>query len=240
MPIETTQESYLNNKPPRSSLWASGLAAVAVFLALFFHDRYLYSFMSYGETFVLSSLRFFLLCIPLVAGFAAVRFRGEKKKLIAASIVWFFFLPYTIYSMTEIRHVAETCRLGTGLFYTEQCVYDAWHLLPTFLYGFAGVLIFMFTTIQVSSRLFTDSTRNRGLFLLACCGYSAFASVFGLYSRVNMWEIVIHPVTVLTTLWSTVQSPGFVSNVCLFTLCFVVLIFFTHSVIRSAGKYISL
>lgn len=210
------------------------ITAIAFYLSLVLHDTYLYRNLSVPHAMALSLLRFFLIAIPLVAAVILTKKPAGWKRWFAWT-GWLFFLPYTIYSMAEIRHVSETCRLTTKLFYTESCVEHAWHLLPVFIYAFVGTLVFVWSVVAVCSRYIANSTRKR-LVILLLCFYTAFASVFGLYSRFNMWGLLYQPRAVASAIFETMSRPHFFENVLAFTLFFATITLVAHRMLRYAHQ----
>lgn len=207
----------------RASLRA--LLIAGLYVVLFVYDSNLYPRLTSPHTAVLSLLRLGLLAAPLVLGFGIVKWKEKRLWRWAFLLAWILFLPYTIYSITEIRHVAELCRLPvSGTYYTGECVADAWKLLPTLIYAFAGTIGFVFTVHQVTSSLAWFAWKRRAL-VLALCVYSAFASVFGLYSRLNVWRVFRAPGSTARTVAETFGQDGFVLNVVLFALFIGVTIF---------------
>ncbi|MFH1078275.1 MAG: hypothetical protein V1745_03290 [Patescibacteria group bacterium] len=152
-----------------------------LFVSLFLHDWIVYpSLRPYG-TLMLSALDLLLLGIPFVCGWQLVRTpRIAGIKRIATWIGWLFFLPFTIHSVMEIGHVAETCRRAIG------CADRMWVLYPTFLYAFAGTLIFVFSLSQVSTKLILHSSKKRA-FILGVCLYASAVSVFALQPHVTVF-----------------------------------------------------
>ncbi len=197
--------------------------AIAFYISLVLSDLYLYKDLSILNVFLLSLFRFFLIAIPLWSGLFLIKNRTSRCRIIIW-ILWIFFLPYTIYSTTEIRHVSEICRLTTKLFYTESCVANAWHLLPLLTYALAGTLVFVFSIITVCSHFVQNSMYKR-LCIIAACFYTAFASVFGLFTRINMWDIFLKPTTVISAMRVTMSQPMFFQNVIIFTLFFITITF---------------
>ena len=209
-----------------------------LFITLFLHDVNLYPKLSYFNTLMLSSLRFFLLITPLIIGFLIVKFKKIFYIRIILLVIWIIFLPYTIYSITEIRHVAELCRLPfEGEYYTEICYIDLWTLFPTFIYAAFGSLGFVFSVSQVCSNLFSVSWKKQYMIIILCilCGT---ASVFGIYSRVNIWDFFSNPLFIMQSIIATFAELGFIFNSLIFSLFTIGYFFVINRIFRQVNKYI--
>lgn len=207
------------------------------YFILFLNDYNLYPKLSYLHLGILSALRFVLLVLPILLGFLIVKYKQKKLIKYTLLIFWLLFLPYTIYSITEIRHVSELCRLPDNLYYTEYCVTKLWSLIPVFLYATIGSLSFVFSVSQVTSNLFIVS-RIKQFVILVLCFIGSFASVFGLYTRINIWEIFTHPSSTLYNLMITISQENFLENVFIYTIFVVGYFFVTNRLIRQMYKFI--
>lgn len=207
-------------------------SSIAFYGTLMLHDGYLYPHLVWYQVAILSFLRLFLIGVPLLSGILMAHYKNKNWKW-ALLCVWLFFLPYTIYSITEIRHVAEMCRLLSPVFFTEQCVKESWRLIPTFLYAFVGTLTFVFTVLQVVPLFFQNSCLKR-MAVLGLCLYTSIAGVFGLYSRINEWGIFTQPrETILSLIHIFFVDRSFSFNVVVFTLFSMGLVFVTETFFQS-------
>ncbi|HUT22580.1 MAG TPA: DUF1361 domain-containing protein [Candidatus Bipolaricaulota bacterium] len=206
--------------------------------SLFLHERNLYSDAAFPISVRVTLLRFFIIAFPLLLGFLIAKQKKLNLPKIIFLILWTIFIPYTIYSISEIRHVAELCRLPENIFYTEMCLERAWSLIPTFIYAFGGVMIFVFSVVQVASSLYSKSIKKQ-LCILALCAYASFASVFGLYTRFNVWDGILHPVTAVKLAVDSFSLPWFISNFLIFTLFFMGIVFVVNKILRHAKEYIA-
>ncbi len=214
------------------------LAACGLYVSLVLFDHNLYPHLGLGGAVVLATLRFFLLLIPLAIGYVLSRLHLQIGAKITLAIGWLLFLPYTIYSFAEIRHVAELCRLPVANYYTESCLPQLWTLLPVFIYAFAGSLIFIFSVSQVMNNLVQRSALKR-LMILGICLYSALAATFGLYTRLNIWHLVAKPQEFFPAI-SALPVQEFLLNTIIISLFYIFILFVVNRVIRRAEAYISL
>jgi len=185
---------------------------------------------------LLSFLRFILLVIPLWAGWMLTKKKGSRLQKILLWTIWFLFLPYTIYTVTVVRHIAERCRLPVG-FYTEFCVDRLWTLYPVFIYALAGTLIFIFSLSQVATKTFLHSARKQ-TFILSVSFYASLASIFGLYSRLNIWAVFTKPRSFFEELITLFSHPAFFINVFIFWIFTIFLFFIINRVFDQARSYI--
>lgn len=213
-----------------------GLLLIAVSLLL--HDWNLYPNLRPYRVPVLSLLRLLLLAVPFVLGWMLAcwssRLSWVQKGL--GWFLWLFFLPYTIYSVTEIRHVAELCRLAHDT-YTSACVDNLWTLYPTLVYALAGTLLFVFSLSQVTAKLIPESATKR-FFILTACLYTSAASVFGLYTRLNIWDAFTNPWRFLDTIGTVLTKPAFSINVLVYFLFTSTVFFVLNRTLYLAHKYI--
>lgn len=211
---------------------------IGFYFALYLHDTNLYPHLSTSDATILAFLRFFLIATPIVTGFLIVRFKNIKLLKILLLMLWLLLIPYTIYSVTEIRHISEVCRLPeNNVYYTEICATKLWTLFPTFLYATFGSLGFVFSVSQVISNIIPMSWKKQ-LVIIIICFYGAFSSVFGIYSRVNVWEIFSNPTNVVINLTATLSQTGFVTNFLIFSLFTIFYFFIANRILRQVDKHI--
>ena len=211
---------------------------IGFYIALYLHDTNLYPHLNELNTAILAFLRFILIAIPITLGFLIVRFKNTKSFKILFLILWLLLLPYTIYSVTEIRHISELCRLPeSNVYYTEICIIKLWTLFPTFLYAALGSLGFVFSVSQVISNLLSMSWKKQ-LVIIILCLYGGFSSVFGIYSRVNVWEIFSNPTSVVKNLIGVISQTSFLTNFLIFSLFTIFYFFIVNRIFRQVNKHI--
>ena len=94
----------------------------------------------------------------------------------------------------------------------------------------------MKTKAKVAGALFQNSSRKR-IFILALCLHGAVATVFGLYSRFNVWDAFLHPFNFMKTFAATLFLPGFVMNVLFLFIFFSGIFFVANRILRKAGRF---
>lgn len=165
------------------------------FPLLLVSDHLLYTHLTPLSLVELAALRIFLLLVPVLASWYVHHVRSRAIR-IAARFAWFVFFPYTLYSVMEIRHVAELCRLPQG-FYTTFCAADLWTLLPLMVYALAGLVGFVLSLRWMLGVIRVPTQRR--ILELAAILWAALCSVLGIITRFNAWDIVVHPASVLQT-----------------------------------------
>lgn len=200
------------------------LAAPILLTALMAHDAHLYPHLGIGDVFVLSFLRLLLLAIPIVTVILSSKLQNRWLR-IACTAACLLFIPYTIYSAAEIRHVADWCHTTPRTYFTDVCANNSWTLFPTFIYALAGTWAFVFSV----SRL----TRNHAV-ALALITYVSFATIFGLTTRINIWNAIRLPNDTIAALGTSMNSV-FWLNVGL-TAVFVTMIFYGWRQLRVDDK----
>lgn len=186
-----------------------------LFMALIAHDARLYPHLSVIDLLVLAALRLCLLLIPLGAIIIARRAKTRTLQFILGLIVWAIFVPYTIYSAAEIRHVADWCRLPADTFFTDVCANDSWSLFPTFLYAATGVAIFCITL-----RLLQEQVRGitaKIAFVSSVILLTSTATTFGLITRYNVWNAFLHPWQAMDSFVASLNG-AFMLNITLISL----------------------
>lgn len=183
------------------------LGAVIVLGILFLHDEILYPQLTGFETLQLSSLRWLLLFIPVFATIGIVHTSIILRWV--SFFFWVLFIPYAQYSFLEIRHVSELCRIPDGYF-TQQCADITWQVLPSFIYGLIGLGIFILSLNKLTKQY---AVLQRLVIIESVILYSAAASVFGIFSRMNSWEILTEPTKVIQSIQHISTEPFLVNVV---------------------------
>lgn len=205
---------------PITALLKNKLAALGLLgftlAVLLTSDAILYPHLSPLATVELSGLRWLLLVFPIL-GLGLVQHTNQLWAKALGWLIWFVFIPYALYSILEIRHVAEICRLSEGTYFTEYCAADTWKIVPLFFYAGLGVLGFYITTASLIRSL---QLSWGTLVILALTLYSALTSVFGIYTRFNSWEIAYRPAAVWAEFLAVLMTNSFLLNVLLLWLLF--------------------
>ena len=210
--------------------------AIVLYINLVLFDLNLYPNLALSSSLILSGLRFSLLISPLIVGYCISRYNLSSGLRIPAIIIWLLCIPYTSYSFTEIRHISELCRLPAGRYYTEVCLSHAWMLMPIFVYALGGILIFVFSVSQVTNSLFKRSYIKR-LAIIGICFYSALAGTFGLFSRLNVWDIATRPGELIQAI-AILPTLDFFYNAIILMVFYILILFITNRMMRWSNRYI--
>ena len=199
--------------PALSSYKIYLLGVIGAYSILITHDGILYSHLGVWGVLELAGLRLLLLLIPVLATLGFLQ--GNKSIKFISAILWIFFIPYTLYSLLEVRHISEICRLSTGYF-TQHCSEITWQVLPSFIYGLMGLGVFVWS-IYILTKKFSASMAS---FCVAGAAlYIALTSMFGIFTRINTWELVVKPFATIHQL-EIGSDPSFWINVVMLWACF--------------------
>jgi uncharacterized membrane protein len=199
--------------------------ALFVFATLLLHDHNLYPALDIPHQIILSSLRFLLLALPILAAIVIAKSRKRYLRF-AGTVLFLAFIPYALYGVTEIRHIAELCPLGTGEYYADKCADESWQLLPPLLYAGFGIASYM---ISLSiARLRAHDWRLGALTL-----YCALSVQFALQSRLNIWSPLTEPHAVATEAANTLGAMSYWSNSFMLLIVFVFLAYYCYPRISS-------
>ncbi len=177
---------------------------------------------------------FFLACIAVGFGFLLLIFKNKLLKIIFGSI-WLLFLPNTIYIFTDLEHL----------------IYQ-WHLVPMPLLLFllfqyavfeiAGILTFFLGFLPferfIQGKLFD---KHAGAFIIALNFLIAFGMVLGRVERINSWEVIIHPLQVVSSAFTVLTTFDLLGLTLLFGLfCNFLYFLFRDQVRVVIRKYLQL
>lgn len=189
-----------------------GTGLSLLYLTLYLHDRNLYPHLELLHAARLSGIRLVLLLVPVGLAVGLIRYKLARWLQGGLLAGLFLLLPYTLYASTEVRHIAELCRLPeAGTYYVNNCLSQAWTLLPVLLYSVAGTLLYGLILSRVVSQ-FVQRQWYRYLAIVLYSAYAGLATVFGLYSRLNIWEIFLTPTVSMQTVFSTLGADNFFVN----------------------------
>src|SRR5689334_17118684 len=128
------------------------LPAVAVLVgAIVLHTANLYPQLSALEVTLQAALRVALTTLPLGFGWA-VRAGAAPVLRWAAGAVSVLVLPYVLYNVFQVRHIAEMFRLAAGQPFAPAHAAEAWKLLPTLLYSALSLPVFSWCLDDLTER----------------------------------------------------------------------------------------
>lgn len=113
------------------------------------------------------------------------------------SVVWLALLPNTAYLITDARHVINSCQLYS---YGHVCDDVAWHVFFFFAYAAIGWPAFVLALRPMKRFLLKSLGQTKANISVAVVIFlSALGLMLGLVNRFNVWDIIVHPFSILKT-----------------------------------------
>jgi uncharacterized membrane protein len=110
-------------------------------------------------------------------------------------LVWYFFLPNTLYLVTDIRHLLDYCPRNS---YLDICLNGTWMIFFFFIYALIGWLTFYHLMEQMYQLLKTSYHKLAAtIFRHASLIIMPLAVLLGLLNRLNSWQVFTAPKMVL-------------------------------------------
>src|SRR5256885_10517657 len=154
------------------------------------------------ENMSMIGLNSFLALIPLLCGRLMVKTR-QKLLQLAFALLWFFFLPNTLYILTDLRYLPEQWHQ----------VHAAGKVAVAFqylLYELLGVGCFLFALSALEQLLLRTRWRKKHLVLTVCLIVVNFCIGFGIVlgrvQRLNSWDIFVNVPKVIQASFHIVSS----------------------------------
>lgn len=155
-----------------------------------------------------------LAMIPIVFGIVMVQNKNLLIKL-ASFTIWFFFLPNTIYLLTDFMHLFEDARQLSGIY----LIIDAGLYITM---AILGVVTFILAIDPFERILLkTHSQKKLAEHKLVIYGLNflvGFGLVLGRIHRVNSWEVVTDTGRVIYYTLQTISSLEFMFWVLIFAV----------------------
>ncbi len=144
----------------------------------------------------------FLAVAPIGFGYLALTKKNLVVRLLSG-LVWFFFLPNTIYLTTDIIHFLEDAAKTSGLFLAIDLVL---YVILIIL----GVITYIMAVDPFEKLLFKDKSKNERRqnlpFIYILNFFVGFGVVLGRVHRLNSWDIVINTDKVIYYSLETLRS----------------------------------
>lgn len=148
------------------------------------------------------SFNIFLAAIPVVFGFLLANARLTLLK-ITYGIIWFIFLPNTIYLLTDITHFFD-------YWYTLTLLYKSIYLAQFSILMLLGVISFVVGMYPVEKfiqeRRGVKKRKKAEIILYATNFFVGFGLVLGRIERINSWDIIFNSSRVLYQSIHTITS----------------------------------
>jgi uncharacterized membrane protein len=153
-----------------------------------------------------------LALIPILFGWLMLKTRHRALRVIFA-LLWFFFLPNTLYILTDLRHLPEEWdvlsaagKLGVAV---QYCVFE--------LIGVGSFLLALY--LLEKTMLMSRWRENRvllPLLLISVNFLMGFGIVLGRVQRLNSWDIFMDAPRVLHASFEVLSSLELLLSVVLF------------------------
>lgn len=154
------------------------------------------------ENMPMIGLNSFLALIPLLCGWLMVKTR-QKLLQLAFALLWFFFLPNTLYILTDLQYLPEQWHQV----HTAGKVAVAFQYL---LYELLGVGCFLLALSALEKLLLHSRWRKKHVMLTVCLIVVNFCIglgiVLGRVQRLNSWDIFIDAPKVIAASFQILSS----------------------------------
>jgi uncharacterized membrane protein len=154
------------------------------------------------ENMPMIGLNSFLALIPLLCGWLMVKTR-QKLLQLAFALLWFFFLPNTLYILTDLQYLPEQWHQV----HTAGKVAVAFQYL---LYELLGVGCFLLALSALEQLLLRSRWRKKHVMLTVCLIVVNFCIglgiVLGRVQRLNSWDIFLDAPKVIAASFQILSS----------------------------------
>ncbi len=174
----------------------------------------------------------FLAIIPVVFGRWMVKGKTNIKRILAG-FVWFFFLPNSIYLLTDPINLFKDARFLTGIYLMLDIILFA-ILLPI---GVVTYIISMGYFERMLNKVKDKILKHSIIFILN--SLVAFGVVLGRFQRVNSWEVITDIPNVIEKSLGILASPSLMSWVIFFVICFEIVYYYFGSFERLRQRVIA-
>ncbi len=148
-----------------------------------------------------------LAIIPVVLGFVMLKIKSRRYKIIIGAI-WLAFLPNTIYMLTDINHLLEQWNLVTNT--GGKTILVSQYALLMIL----AVITFIaaqYPFEKIIKKDFKLDSFSRIIVLIVIDFFVAFGVILGGIERVNSWELITNPKSVIENVSTLFHSGAQVS-----------------------------
>lgn len=170
--------------------------------------------------------------IPVVFGRWMVKGKTNIKRILAG-FVWFFFLPNSIYLLTDPINLFKDARFLTGIYLMLDIILFA-ILLPI---GVVTYIISMGYFERMLNKVKDKILKHSIIFILN--SLVAFGVVLGRFQRVNSWEVITDIPNVIEKSLGILASPSLMSWVIFFVICFEIVYYYFGSFERLRQRVIA-
>lgn len=170
----------------------------------------------------------FLACIPVFLGNFIFKIKSNITKLLLTA-VWFFFLPNSIYLVTDIVNLLDDIKHISGVYlFLDVLMFLV--LIPI------GIITYILAVYPLEKIFVRGRGINHRMVLLFLNFFVGFGVVLGRVLRVNSWEIVTDFWGVVAQSILILRSVELSALVIVFAVfCQIIYIKYKNSVIKLAG-----
>lgn len=153
-----------------------------------------------------------LAIIPMVFGWFAYKTQSNLLRIFYV-IIWFLFIPNTIYMLTDIEHLApqfissQNTGVHIGL------------IVEYFVLLFLGIITFILGMFPIEKLMLELKNKYKiaetDFILIVINFIIAFGVVIGRIQRTNSWDVALNPQKVVADIINTFASPELFSLVIL-------------------------
>ncbi len=157
-------------------------------------------------------LNSFLALIPILCGWLMLKTRQTVLR-VAFALLWFSFLPNTLYTLTDLRYLPEQWNAMTPLGKLGLAVQYS-------MYELIGVSSFLLALYSLEQTLLLSRWRENKVLipvlLITVNFFIGFGMVLGRVQRLNSWDILMDAPKVIHASFQVVSSLELLLRVVLF------------------------
>ena len=186
---------------------------------------------SLGDVFWNISLIIFTYYIFYTFKYLLLQKRKKWQKFLLAPVflIYFIFLPNTLYLLTDIRHLLDYCPRNS---YLDMCPQNSWMLFFFFTYAIIGWLSFFHLTNEMYKLIKKYyKTVFAHFFLHFTLIIMPLGVLIGLINRFNSWDLIDNPMHVLRTISQYFTDWDYLKQWLIFVICTYIIFYLTKALI---------
>ncbi len=176
-----------------SLIFASSLCIFILALRVAHTHTFTFSFLAWN---------LFLAWLPLIAAFIAYKLHGKflgpfRVVLLACMGVWLVFLPNAPYLITDLVHLVPRSDISFWFDLTMLVAFAVTGLLC----GLVSIYLMQQVVLKIAGGVAS------WLFVLSVSALSSFGIYLGRFQHWNSWDVLHHPVSLLTAIADIFRHP---------------------------------
>ena len=175
----------------------------------------------------------FLALIAVGLGFLALEVKGKYLKFFIG-LLWFIFLPNTIYIFTDLEHFIQQWQYIHASFRPLL-------VLQYTIFEAIGIITFLFSVFPFEKIISVVGffKKKKIQWLIVFNFLVAFGMVLGRVERINSWEVFTNPIAVVTSAFNVFLSFNLIGLTLLFGLaCNFIYFIFRERTLRFVKKFL--